>query len=137
VQWIVVETREDDGKNINIVTRGGAKIGVYASKKDQDQYQWVRKSITTKHKFYVRKKNETFKEARQDILKENIASTSGTNPGDDIPVYDMPLLFYQNNKENPSEELSNLKNVLVSCVKLLNDKTSLQVLQSLLEKFNY
>jgi hypothetical protein len=25
VQWIVVENREEDGKNINIVTRGGAK----------------------------------------------------------------------------------------------------------------
>jgi hypothetical protein len=36
---------------------------------------------------------ETFKEAKQEILKENIASTLGTKPGDDVPVYDMPHLF--------------------------------------------
>jgi hypothetical protein len=36
--------REEDGKNINIVTRGGAKIGEDAAKKDQDEYQWVRKN---------------------------------------------------------------------------------------------
>jgi hypothetical protein len=33
-QWIVVETREEDGKKINIVTRGGAKIGSDATKKN-------------------------------------------------------------------------------------------------------
>jgi hypothetical protein len=44
VQWIVVENREEDGKKINIVTRGGAKTGEDATKKDQDQYQWVRKN---------------------------------------------------------------------------------------------
>jgi hypothetical protein len=38
VQWIVVENREEDGKNINIVTRGGANTGVDSTRKDQDQY---------------------------------------------------------------------------------------------------
>jgi hypothetical protein len=37
-QWIVVENREEDGNNINIVTRGGAKIGEDEEKKDHDQY---------------------------------------------------------------------------------------------------
>jgi hypothetical protein len=46
----------------------------------------------------------------------------------------MPPLFDQTNKDQPSEQVSNLKNFLGSCVKLLNDKISLQVLQSLLEK---
>jgi len=31
-----VENREEDGKKINIVTRGGDKIGEDATKKDQD-----------------------------------------------------------------------------------------------------
>jgi hypothetical protein len=39
----------------------------------------------------VHKENETFKQAIQEILQENIASTSGTKQGDDVPVYDMPL----------------------------------------------
>jgi hypothetical protein len=42
----------------------------------------------------VHKEKEIFKEARQDILKENIASTLGMKPVDEIPVYDMPSLFY-------------------------------------------
>jgi hypothetical protein len=98
-----VENKEEDGKKINIVTRGGAKIGEDATKKDQDQYQWVRKNTTPEQKFDARKEKETFKEARQEILKENIASTSGTKPVDDIPVYDMPPLFDQTNREKPSE----------------------------------
>jgi hypothetical protein len=41
----------------------------------------------------VHKWKEIFKEVRQDILKENIASTSGKKPIDEIPFYDMPPLF--------------------------------------------
>jgi len=40
----------------------------------------------------VHKEKEKLKEAKQDILKENIASTLGTNPRDDIKIYDMPPL---------------------------------------------
>jgi hypothetical protein len=38
-----------------------------------------------KQKFDVCKEKEIFKEARQEILKANIVSTSGMNP-----VYEMP-----------------------------------------------
>jgi hypothetical protein len=76
------------------------------------------------------KRKEIFKEARKEILKENIVSTSGTKPVDEIPVYDMPPLFDQTSKENPSEKVSNLRNFLGSCVKLLNDRNSLQILQN-------
>jgi hypothetical protein len=48
----------------------------------------------------------------------------------------MPHLFDQTSRDQPSEQVSNLRNFLGSCVKLLNDKNSLQVLQSLLEKCN-
>ena len=44
VQWIRVENKEEDGKKINIVTRGGAKTREDATKKDMDEYQWVRKN---------------------------------------------------------------------------------------------
>jgi hypothetical protein len=44
VQWIVVENREEDGKKINIVTIGGAKVGEYVANKDHYHYQWVRKN---------------------------------------------------------------------------------------------
>jgi hypothetical protein len=51
VQWIAVENREEDGKKINLVTRGGAKTREDATKKDQDQYQWVRKNTSLEQKF--------------------------------------------------------------------------------------
>jgi hypothetical protein len=82
------------------------------------------------------KKKSIFKEARQDILKENIPSTLVTKPIDNVPVYDMPPLFYQNIKEEPLEKVINLRIFLGSCVKLLSDRNSLQILQNMLEKFH-
>jgi hypothetical protein len=58
VQWIVVENREEDGKKINIVTRGGAKTGEDATKKDQDQYQWVRKNTTPQQNFDAQREGD-------------------------------------------------------------------------------
>jgi hypothetical protein len=55
-------------------------------------------------------------------------SISGTKSGDDVPVYEMPPLFDHTSNNQPSEQVSNLRNVLGSCVKLLNDKIYLQVL---------
>jgi hypothetical protein len=51
-------------------------MGEYATKKYWDQYQWVRKHTTPKHKFDSRKEKDTFKEAKQESLEENIVSTS-------------------------------------------------------------
>jgi hypothetical protein len=46
-----------------------------------------------KQKFDAHKEKYIFKEAIHEILKDNIASTSGTKPVDEVPVYDMPPLF--------------------------------------------
>jgi hypothetical protein len=48
----------------------------------------------------------------------------------------MPPLFDQTNKEFPSEQVSNLRNVLVYFFKILNAKSYLQVVQNMLEKCN-
>ena len=63
-------------------------------------------------------------------------STLGTKPIDEIQICDMPSLFDQTNQDQSSEKVSNLRNFLGACVKLLSDKHSLQVLQDLLEKCN-
>ena len=42
-QWIFVEAR-DDGRNINIVTRGGSKTSIDVISRDLDQHQWVKKN---------------------------------------------------------------------------------------------
>jgi hypothetical protein len=54
----------DYGRNINIVTRGGAKIGFDAAKQVLAQDQWVKKNIEPHKQFDVRKEKETFKEDR-------------------------------------------------------------------------
>jgi hypothetical protein len=46
-----------------------------------------------KQKFDACKEKDIFKEAKQEILKENITSTSGMKPVDEIRVYDMPSIF--------------------------------------------
>jgi hypothetical protein len=77
VQWIAAKNREEDGKKINIVTRGGDKTGDDTTKQNEDIHQWVRKNVEPEQNFDARKENETFKEARHEILKENIASNLG------------------------------------------------------------
>jgi hypothetical protein len=44
VQWIYAEAR-DDGRHINIVTQGGAKIRTDTVRKYPMQHQWVKKNI--------------------------------------------------------------------------------------------
>jgi hypothetical protein len=44
VQWISTEER-DDGRNINVVTRGGAKTGDDVVRQDPTQHQWVKKNV--------------------------------------------------------------------------------------------
>jgi hypothetical protein len=44
VQWISTEAR-DDGRNINIVMREGAKTGTDAVRQDPMQHKWVKKIL--------------------------------------------------------------------------------------------
>jgi hypothetical protein len=69
-------------------------------------------------------------------LQENIASTSNAQLGYDGPIYGMPHPFNHTNKNKPLEQVSNLREFMVSCLNLLNDQTSTQVLQILLSKCN-
>jgi len=69
----------------------------------------------------MHKEKETFKEANQDILKENIASTSIAQQTQVPPMYEMPPSMDHTNKGQPLDKVSNLKTFLQSCVKLLND----------------
>jgi hypothetical protein len=63
-------------------------------------------------------------------------STSNAHPGYDVILYDMPHPYDHTREYHPSQKVSNLRNFLVSCLKLLNDQTSIQASQSLLEKCN-
>jgi hypothetical protein len=135
VQWISAEAR-DDGRNINIVTRGGAKTGTDAVTQDPTQHQWVKKNTEPHKKFDAWKEKETFKEARQEFLKKNVASTSVVQQTQNPPIYGMPFSMDHTNKEQPLEQVSTIKTFLQSCVKLLNDPSSVKVLQNMLEICN-
>jgi hypothetical protein len=50
VQWIFAEAR-DDGGNINIVTRRGAKTGDDVVRQDPTQHQWVKNNVEPHKKF--------------------------------------------------------------------------------------
>ena len=52
VQWISAEVR-DEGRNINIVKRGGAKIGNDAVQQELVQHQWVNKNAEPRKQFNV------------------------------------------------------------------------------------
>jgi hypothetical protein len=56
--------------------------------------------------------------------------------GYDGLVYDMHHPYDHTTNSQPSKKVSNLRKFLVSFLNLFNDQTSIQVLQSLLEKCN-
>jgi hypothetical protein len=64
VQWISVEAR-DEGRNINIFTHGGAKIGNDAVQQEPVQHQWVKKNVEARKQFDTQNEKEIFKQARQ------------------------------------------------------------------------
>ena len=135
VEWISAEAR-DDGRNINIVTYRGDKTGSNTLKKYPVQHQWVKKNIEPHQQFHARKEKEKFKEARHDFLKKNVASTSIMQRTQKVQMYKIPSSMDHTSEVQPLEKVSNVKNLLQSCVKLLNHPSSVKILQNLLERCN-
>jgi hypothetical protein len=104
VQWISTEAR-DEGRNINIVTRGGAKTGNDTVRQEPTQNQWVKKNVEPRKQFNVQNEKEIFKEARQEFQKEDIASTSTAQQNKEAPEYEMPPLLDHTN-ENATQGTS-------------------------------
>jgi hypothetical protein len=75
VQWISAEAR-DEGHNVNIVMRRGAKTRNDAARQELVQHQWIKKNVEPRRQFDTQNKIETFKQARQEFLKQDTASTS-------------------------------------------------------------
>ena len=51
----------DEGRNINIVTGGGAKIETDAVQQEPVQHQWVKKNVEPKKQFDAQNEKEIFK----------------------------------------------------------------------------
>jgi hypothetical protein len=100
------------------------------------QHQWVKNNIEPQKQFDAGKEKETFKEARQKFLKQNLASTSVPQQNRNSPMYEMPSSMDHTSKGQPLEKVSTIKMFLQSCVKILNDPSSVKVLQNMLERCN-
>jgi hypothetical protein len=92
VQWIFSEAM-DEGWNINIVTRGGAKIGDDIVRQEPTQNQSVKKNAEIRKQFDAQKEKDIFKQARQEFQKEDIATNSTAQKSKEAPEYEMPPLL--------------------------------------------
>jgi hypothetical protein len=81
----------------------------------------------------VKKKKETFKEARQEFHKEDTTSTSTAQPHKEAPEYKMPPSLDQANEMQPTGQVSAIKIFFQSCVKVLSDPSSVKILKNILE----
>jgi hypothetical protein len=133
VQWISVEARED-GRNINIVTRGGTKTENDTVRQEPAQNQWVKKNTEPRKQFDTPKEKETFKEARQEFQKRDMASTSTTQLAHEALEYEMSPSLDHTNEMPPKGQVSTIKYFLQSCIKMLSDPSSVKILQNILEK---
>jgi hypothetical protein len=77
---------------------GGDNIGSDVVRQDPTQHQWVKKNAELKKQFDAKNGKEIFKQAWQEFLKPNIASTSTTHHNKEVLVYDMPP-FLDHTKE--------------------------------------
>jgi hypothetical protein len=108
VQCISAEAR-DEGQNINIVTREGAKTGNDADRQEPVQNQWVKKNTEPRKQFDTQKEKEVFKQARQEFQKEYMASTSTAQQSKEAPEYEMPPLLDHTNEMQPMGQVSTIK----------------------------
>jgi hypothetical protein len=133
VQWIYAEARED-GRNINIVTHGGTKTRNDTVRQEPAQNQWVKKNTEPRKQFDAPKEKETFKEAKQEFQKRDMASTSTTQLAHEAPKYEMSPSLDHTNEMPPKGQVSTIKEFLQSCIKMLSDPSSVKILQNILEK---
>jgi hypothetical protein len=63
-----------------------------------------------------------------------IVSTSTAQHSKEVPEYDMPPSLDHTKEMKPLGKVSMIKGFLQSCVKLLNDPSSVKVLQNMLER---
>jgi hypothetical protein len=124
----------DEGRNINIVTRGGAKIGNDTVRQETTQNQWVKKNIEPRKQFNAYNEKEIFKEAKQEFHEEDMALISTAQQKKEAPKYEMPPVLDHTNEMQPMGQVSTIKGFFQSCVKVLSDPSSVKILQNILEK---
>jgi hypothetical protein len=69
----------------------------------------VKKNTETQKQFDAWKENETFKEAIQEFLRQNVVSTLAAKHTQNIPMYEMPSLMDHTSEAQPLEQVSTIK----------------------------
>jgi hypothetical protein len=114
--------------------RGGAKTRNDAIRQDPTQHQCVKNNTEPHKKFDVHNEKEIFKQARQEFLEPNIASTSTAHHTQEVPTYEIPPSLDHTKEAQPLGQVSMIKGFFQSCVRLLNNPSSVKVLQNILER---
>jgi hypothetical protein len=94
----------------------------------------VKKNVEPLKQFDVQNKKKIFKKFKLEFLKIDIASTSNAQHTQGIPMYEMPSSLDHTNEAQPIGQVSTIKDFLQSHVKLLNNFSSVKVLQNMLER---
>jgi hypothetical protein len=94
----------------------------------------VKKNVEPKKQFDAQNEKEIFKQARQEFMKPDIASTSTVQYNKEVPAYEMPPSLDHTTETHPLGKVSTIKGFLQSCVRLLNDPSSIKTLQNMLER---
>jgi hypothetical protein len=63
-------------------------------------------------------------------------STSAAQKNQNSPMYEIPSSVDHTTKAKSLEKVSNIKKIMQSCVKLLNDPSSVNILQNMIEICN-
>jgi hypothetical protein len=114
----------------------GSKIGADTVRLEPVQHQWVKKNTKPEKQFDAWKEKKIFKDEREELLKKDVASTSVAKHTHNIPMYEIPSSMDHTSEAPPLAQVSTINTFLQSCVKLLNDPSSVKVLKNMLERCN-
>jgi hypothetical protein len=132
VQLIYAEPRGADLK-VSIITRGGAATGEdRESHGNNADYHRVRKATENTPTFDAKKERQIFEEERKDF-KGDQGSSSKKQPK--IKEYGMPQAFDRSTSPTEGKEVSKLMEFVCTCVKLIQDKSTVQELQDLIKQY--
>jgi hypothetical protein len=67
-------------------------------------------------------------------MKVDTMSTSTAQPVKEAPEYEMPPSLNHTHGMKPKGQVSTIKDILQSCVKILSDPSSMKILQNIIEK---
>jgi hypothetical protein len=132
VQLIYVEPHGEDPRVI-VITRGGIVTGedrLIQGKTTEDS--GIRKATEKTQMFDAKKERQMFEEARKEFRGDQ-GSSSKTRP--EVREYGMPLAFDQSASPKEGKEVSKLMEFLYTCIKLIQDESIVQELQTLIRQY--